>query len=150
MSHDSQNPAAIDRKQLLARVKSIVVKIGTNALSDSAGKLDRSLIAHFAQQVATLRQRGIAGAGQELQLRPSTHPVAVALRTALARRLPEFPAVQSVWVSHARWLDTGAEHAVAAARLRRLDHRALGAPEDAGERRDERGDGERQSLQGSR
>ena len=59
MSDAGQNSGAIDRKQLLASVKSIVVKIGTNALSDAKGRLDHGLIAHFAHQVATLRQRGI-------------------------------------------------------------------------------------------
>ncbi|MEV6238286.1 hypothetical protein [Lentzea sp. NPDC051838] len=58
----------------------------------------------------TLRQRGLRGAGQELLLRPTTHPVALALREALGRRLPEFPAIRAVWVSQARWRDTGAEH----------------------------------------
>ena len=50
---------SIDRKSLLARVKSVVVKIGTNALSDSAGRLDHQLIGHFARQVAMLGKRGV-------------------------------------------------------------------------------------------
>ncbi len=49
----------ISRKDVLARVRSVVVKIGTNALSDSAGNLDAALIADFARQVATLRNQGI-------------------------------------------------------------------------------------------
>ncbi len=35
-------------------VKSVVIKIGTNALSDSSGRLDDALIGHFAEQVAGL------------------------------------------------------------------------------------------------
>ncbi|MEI8197525.1 MAG: glutamate 5-kinase [Phycisphaerae bacterium] len=52
-------PPPIDRKALLAKVRTVVVKIGTNALSDAAGRLDHTLIAHFAEQVATLQKRGI-------------------------------------------------------------------------------------------
>jgi glutamate 5-kinase len=57
----AQSPSqpAVDRGQLLAQVKSIVVKIGTNALSDPSGKLDGTLIAHLATQLAALHQRGI-------------------------------------------------------------------------------------------
>lgn len=58
----------------------------------------------------TLRQRGQQAEGQRLKLSWSTHPVAVALRDALMRRIREFPAIRTVWVSQARWLDTGAEH----------------------------------------
>jgi glutamate 5-kinase len=49
----------VNRKALLRDVKSVVVKIGTNALSDGAGTLDHALIGHFAEQVAELRKRGI-------------------------------------------------------------------------------------------
>jgi glutamate 5-kinase len=48
-----------DRRQLLTRAKSVVVKIGTNALSDPSGQLDHKLIAHLAEQVATLHARGV-------------------------------------------------------------------------------------------
>lgn len=58
----------------------------------------------------TLRQRGRQAAGERLKLSRSVHPVAVALRDALPRRIRDFPAVRSVWVSRARWLDTGVEH----------------------------------------
>ncbi len=58
----------------------------------------------------TLGRRGQQAEGERLKLSWSTHPVAVALRDALTRRVREFPAVRTVWVSHARWLETGAEH----------------------------------------
>ncbi|MFF4038599.1 hypothetical protein [Streptomyces sp. NPDC001816] len=58
----------------------------------------------------TLRERGQQAGGQQLKLTWSTHPVAVALRDALARRIRDFPAVRTVWVSHARRMDTGFEH----------------------------------------
>lgn len=58
----------------------------------------------------TLQQRGRRAGGEQLQLSRSTHRLALALRDAVARRLPEFPAIRAVWVSQARWLATGAEH----------------------------------------
>lgn len=58
----------------------------------------------------TLRERGQQAGGQQLKLTWSTQPVAVALRNALARRIREFPAVRTVWVSQARRTDTGFEH----------------------------------------
>lgn len=51
--------AEVDRAALLRQVRSVVIKIGTNALSDASGHLDTSLIAHFAAQVATLRERKV-------------------------------------------------------------------------------------------
>ncbi len=48
-----------DRRQLLTRAKSVVVKIGTNALSGPAGQLDRTIIAQLAHQVAALHARGV-------------------------------------------------------------------------------------------
>lgn len=54
-------------------------------------------------------RRGRQAAGERLKLTWSTHPVAVALRDAVARRVREFPAIRTVWVSHARWLDSGVE-----------------------------------------
>jgi len=48
-----------DRRQLLTHARSVVVKIGTNALSDPGGQLDHTLIAHLAAQVAALHARGV-------------------------------------------------------------------------------------------
>jgi len=50
---------SIDRKSLLAGARSVVVKIGTNALSDSQGRVDAALLSHFAEQVAKLVERKI-------------------------------------------------------------------------------------------
>src|ERR1700748_1591144 len=52
-------PPVVDRAALLQNVRSVVIKIGTNALSDGAGHLDTGLIAHLVQQVATLKERNI-------------------------------------------------------------------------------------------
>ena len=57
-----------------------------------------------------MRERGRDAAGEWLRLRPSTHVLAIALRQALMRRIAEFPAIRTVWVSNARWRDTGMEH----------------------------------------
>ncbi|MEU6085634.1 hypothetical protein ABZ865_02310 [Streptomyces sp. NPDC047085] len=58
----------------------------------------------------TLRERGQQAGGQQLKLTWSTHPVAVALRDALSRRIRDFPAIRTVWVSQARRMETGFEH----------------------------------------
>jgi glutamate 5-kinase len=50
---------SVDRAALLRGVRSVVVKIGTNALSDASGHLDTGLIAHLAEQVAALKARGV-------------------------------------------------------------------------------------------
>ncbi|HEY4329300.1 MAG TPA: glutamate 5-kinase, partial [Phycisphaerae bacterium] len=49
----------VDRAGLLRGVRSVVVKIGTNALSDASGHLDTGLIGHFAEQVAALKGRNV-------------------------------------------------------------------------------------------
>jgi glutamate 5-kinase len=49
----------VDRAALLKNVRSVVIKIGTNALSDASGRLDTALIGHFAEQVAGLVERGV-------------------------------------------------------------------------------------------
>ncbi|MCL2646935.1 MAG: glutamate 5-kinase [Phycisphaerales bacterium] len=49
----------VDRKSVLANVRSVVIKIGTNALSDPQGRVDAALLAHFAEQVAALVARKI-------------------------------------------------------------------------------------------
>jgi glutamate 5-kinase len=49
----------LDRQSFLAGVRSVVVKIGTNALTAANGQLDTELIGHFADQIAQLHQRGI-------------------------------------------------------------------------------------------
>ena len=47
------------RKQILAAVRTAVVKLGTQVLSDADGRLDAAFIATIAHQVAGLRARGI-------------------------------------------------------------------------------------------
>lgn len=59
LSQDSSPLPAVDRAALLRGLRSVVIKIGTNALSDAKGSLDTSLIAHVAAQVAALRERKI-------------------------------------------------------------------------------------------
>ena len=47
------------RKKYLSGVKSMVVKLGTQLLSDSQKRLDAAFLTQMAQQVKTLRDRGI-------------------------------------------------------------------------------------------
>ena len=90
------------------RLLDIAEKTGVEALiPHSATSWARVPIPLLAR---TLGQRGRNAAGERLKLSWTTHPVALSLRGALASRLREFPAVSTVWVAHARWLDTGAEN----------------------------------------
>jgi glutamate 5-kinase len=59
-SIDAPATAAQARKQYLSTVRTVVVKLGTQLLSDKDGRLDTMFVASVAAQVATLRQRGIA------------------------------------------------------------------------------------------
>jgi len=47
------------RTKYLESVKTVVVKLGTQVLSDADGRLDAAFLQAIARQVATLRQRGI-------------------------------------------------------------------------------------------
>src|SRR5688572_29860693 len=47
------------RKQYLAAVRTVEIKLGTQLLSDRDGRLDTGFVATVAKEVATLRQRGI-------------------------------------------------------------------------------------------
>ena len=72
-----------NRKRYLSNVQTMVIKLGTQLLSDAEGRLDATFVAHIAEQVAALRSRGIkvtivssgaVGAGvRELQLQPAPH-----------------------------------------------------------------------------
>ena len=48
-----------NRKRYLSHVRSIVVKLGTQLLSDKDKRLDSTFLAEMARQVVALRQRGI-------------------------------------------------------------------------------------------
>ena len=47
------------RKKYLSGVQSLVVKLGTQLLSDSQKRLDAAFLAQMAQQIVAMRQRGI-------------------------------------------------------------------------------------------
>ena len=49
----------MERKELLKRVRRVVVKIGTAALSNETGGLDEAKVARLAGQVHALRKRGL-------------------------------------------------------------------------------------------
>ncbi len=52
-------PSTVLRKQLMANVRNLVVKVGTAVLTGNDGQLNRGLIAHIAQQLARLNERGV-------------------------------------------------------------------------------------------
>jgi glutamate 5-kinase len=49
----------LSRAEYLASVRTIVIKLGTQTLSDSEGRLDAAFVGTIANQIAELRQRGI-------------------------------------------------------------------------------------------
>jgi len=50
---------SLQRKQLLSSVKTIVIKLGTQVLSDAEARLDSKFLQSIADQIANLRTRGI-------------------------------------------------------------------------------------------
>jgi glutamate 5-kinase len=51
-------PSTELRQQVVARARKIVVKVGTNAITDAAGRLDCQVVSELARQVAALRGAG--------------------------------------------------------------------------------------------
>ena len=51
-----------ERQALIGRVRSVVVKLGTNVLADERGLLDPAQIGRIADQVVTLERRGVRAA----------------------------------------------------------------------------------------
>jgi glutamate 5-kinase len=49
----------IDRKPLMSRVKTVVVKVGTNVLNDRSDRLDVSRVGDICEQVDALRRRAL-------------------------------------------------------------------------------------------
>src|SRR3954466_15373180 len=49
-----------DRAQYLANLRTAVIKLGTQLLTDKTGRLDAAYLTTIAKQVAALRERGIA------------------------------------------------------------------------------------------
>ena len=47
------------RRHSLASVRNVVIKLGTQLLSDRDGRLDAGFVATVAKQVAALRERGV-------------------------------------------------------------------------------------------
>ena len=56
---DDSNVEGSQRNTCLSGVRTVVIKLGTQLLSDKEGKLDSAFLGQIAQQVATLRGRGI-------------------------------------------------------------------------------------------
>ena len=53
-------PGQTLRRQVIAKARSVVVKVGTNAICDATGKPDKAAIDGLARQLAALIKRGIA------------------------------------------------------------------------------------------
>ena len=74
------------RREIVSKVTTLVVKVGTRVLSDQDGKLDRNVVTGLARQVSQLTDRGLkvvlvssgavgAGMGElGLSTRPRTLP----------------------------------------------------------------------------
>ncbi len=52
-------PSTLLRKQLMSKVRCMVVKVGTAVLTGDDGQLDRRRISHISSQLAALHERGI-------------------------------------------------------------------------------------------
>ena len=51
-------PSTKIRQQIVAKAGRIVIKVGTNAITDSAGRLDHAMVSDFAAQIAQLMEAG--------------------------------------------------------------------------------------------
>jgi glutamate 5-kinase len=93
------------RKQALAGVKSVVVKLGSQLLAGADGRLDRQFLASIARQVGELRQRGV------LVTLVSSGAVAAGLaELSLAKRPTDLAKLQAVAaVGQRRLMDAWAE-----------------------------------------
>src|SRR5687768_14077306 len=116
-SHIIPPPMSDVRKHHLSSVRTLVVKLGTQLLSDAQKRLDAAYLAQVAQQVVALRERGIQvtivssgaiGAGlAELNLpkRPTDLAQLQAVAAVGQRRLMD------------AWADAFAEHGVPVAQV---------------------------------
>lgn len=52
-------PSTAIRQQIVAKAARIVVKVGTNALTDDKGRLDRAIVASLVEQIAALMKGGL-------------------------------------------------------------------------------------------
>src|SRR5688500_1534925 len=93
------------RKECLAGVRTAVVKLGTQLLTDAGGRLDAGFVAAIATQVAALREHKIAGTIV------SSGAIGAGLaELALSRRPTDLAKLQAVAaVGQRRLMDTWAE-----------------------------------------
>lgn len=93
---------------------------------------DRWARVPVAMIVHTVRERGVQTRDEQtVHLRRSTHPVAIALRGAVADRILSHPAVRAVWIAHARFVETGHEQVMVHIAVDRPDRAAGQALLDA-------------------
>jgi glutamate 5-kinase len=93
------------RTPYLAAVRSVVVKLGTQLLTDPSGRLDPAYFATIAREVATLRQRGV-----EVTIVSSGAIAAGLAELGLAKRPTDLAQLQAVAaVGQRRLMDTWAD-----------------------------------------
>lgn len=89
-----------------ARIQDIARQTGVEKLM--AATADHWATVPIPLILGTLRDRGMQTAReQSVRLTRSAHPVAIALRDALGRRILEFPGVEAIWIADAQWQETG-------------------------------------------
>lgn len=89
-----------------ARIQDIARQTGVEKLMVATADHWASVPMGLIMQV--LHTRGMQTAReQSVQLTRSTHPVAIALRDAMAHRILEFPGVEAIWIADAHWQETG-------------------------------------------
>jgi glutamate 5-kinase len=92
------------RTQYLAAIRSVVVKLGTQLLTDKTGRLDPAYFAAIAEQIATLRGRGV-----EVTIVSSGAVAAGLAELGLAKRPTDLAQLQAVAaVGQRRLMDTWA------------------------------------------
>lgn len=89
-----------------ARLQDIARQTGVEKLIVSTADHWATVPVPLIMQV--LGSRGMQTAReQSVRLTRSAHPVAIALRDAMARRILEFPGVEAIWIADAQWQETG-------------------------------------------
>lgn len=104
----------MERKELFGRVKTVVVKVGTSALSNEQGGLEEAAVSRLAEQIHSLRKRGVnvilvtsgaIGAGMNafgMSARPTALPeLQACAAVGQGRLIAAYDRSFSRWGSHA-------------------------------------------------
>ncbi|HEY3873536.1 MAG TPA: hypothetical protein VGM10_34585 [Actinocrinis sp.] len=89
-----------------ARIQDIARQTGVEKLMVATA--DHWAAVPTAMIMQVLHNRGMQTAReQSVRLTRSAHPLAIALRDAMRRRILEFPGVEAIWIADAHWQETG-------------------------------------------